>query len=129
MPGCCCCMPLLHNHLMDSCSYVRKHTLLAAKRGCICIPFIPPKSSTANPLLTHCILTHCCPFQAGTQGGAQTCCCTGRMQLELLERGRGREREGGGRNRSRIKVGISRMAISEPSLSLLNFQGQIAPSV
>ena len=30
MPGCCCCMPLLHNHLMDSCSYVRKNTLLAA---------------------------------------------------------------------------------------------------
>ena len=24
VPGCCCCMPLLHNHLMDSCSYVRK---------------------------------------------------------------------------------------------------------
>ena len=29
VPGCCCCMPLLHNHLMDSCSYV-KNTLLAA---------------------------------------------------------------------------------------------------
>ena len=24
VPGSCCCMPLLHNHLMDSCSYVRK---------------------------------------------------------------------------------------------------------
>ena len=24
VPGCCCCMPLLHNHLMGSCSYVRK---------------------------------------------------------------------------------------------------------
>ena len=23
MPGCCCCMPLLHNHLMDSCSYAK----------------------------------------------------------------------------------------------------------
>ena len=30
VPGCCCCMPLLHNHLMDSCSYVRKNILLAA---------------------------------------------------------------------------------------------------
>ena len=25
-PGCCCCMPLLHNHLMDLCSYVHKNT-------------------------------------------------------------------------------------------------------
>ena len=41
MPG-CCCMPLLHNHLMDSCSYVRKNTLLAAKGGCICTPLTPP---------------------------------------------------------------------------------------
>ena len=30
VPG-CCCMPLLHNHLMDSCSYVRKNAFLAAK--------------------------------------------------------------------------------------------------
>ena len=47
MPGCCCCMPLLHNHLMDSCSYmyVRKNTLLAAKGGCISLT--PPKSATA----------------------------------------------------------------------------------
>ena len=22
VPSCCCCMPLLHNHLMDSCGYV-----------------------------------------------------------------------------------------------------------
>ena len=29
----CCCMPLLYNHLMNSCSYVRKYTLLAAKGG------------------------------------------------------------------------------------------------
>ena len=43
VPGCCCCMPLLHNHLMDSCSYVRK----IAKGGCICTPLTPPKSATA----------------------------------------------------------------------------------
>jgi len=36
-------MPLLYNHLMDSCSYVRKNTLLAAKGGCL----TPPKSATA----------------------------------------------------------------------------------
>ena len=30
-PGCCCCMRLLHNNLMESCSYVRKNTLLATK--------------------------------------------------------------------------------------------------
>ena len=48
MPGCCCCMPLLHNHLMDSCSCVRKNTLLAAKGGCICTPLTPPKSATAQ---------------------------------------------------------------------------------
>ena len=45
MPGCCCCMPLLHNHLMDSCSYVRKNTLLAAKGGCICTPLTPLESA------------------------------------------------------------------------------------
>ena len=33
VPGCCCCMPLLHNHLMDLCSYIRKNILLTAKRG------------------------------------------------------------------------------------------------
>jgi len=32
--------------LMDSCSYVRKNTLLAAKGGCICTPLTPPKSAT-----------------------------------------------------------------------------------
>ena len=44
MPGCCCCMPLLHNHLMDSCSYnyVRQNTLLAAKRGVHLHPPYPP---------------------------------------------------------------------------------------
>jgi len=50
VPGCCCCMPLLHNHLMDSCSYVRKNTLLAAKGGCICTPLTPPKSATGTIL-------------------------------------------------------------------------------
>ena len=49
VPGCCCCMPLLYNHLMDSCSYaVRKNTLLAAKGGCICTPLTPPKSATGD---------------------------------------------------------------------------------
>ena len=48
MPGCCCCMPLLHNHLMDSCSCVRKNTLLAAKGGCICTPLTPPESATVH---------------------------------------------------------------------------------
>ena len=38
VPGCCCCMPLLHNHLMQNCvhgrSFVSKNTwLLAAKGG------------------------------------------------------------------------------------------------
>ena len=51
MPGCCCCMPLLHNHLMDSCSYnyVRQNALLAAKGGYICTPLTPPESATALP--------------------------------------------------------------------------------
>jgi len=40
-------MRLLHNHLMDSFSYLRKNTLLAAKGGCICTPLTPPKSATA----------------------------------------------------------------------------------
>ena len=39
--GCCCCMSLLYNHLMDSCSYVHKNTLLATKGGCICTPLTP----------------------------------------------------------------------------------------
>ena len=55
MPG-CCCMPLLHNHLMDSCSYVRKNTLLAAKGGCICTPLTPPESTTANGSNFHSII-------------------------------------------------------------------------
>ena len=49
VPGCCYCMPLLYNRLMDSCSYVHKNTLLAAKGGCICTP-LPP----LNPPLINC---------------------------------------------------------------------------
>ena len=45
MPGCCCCMPLLHNHLMDSCSYVCKIHYQPPK-GCICTPLTPSKSAT-----------------------------------------------------------------------------------
>ena len=46
--GCCCCMPLLYNHLMNSCSYVHKNTLLAAQGGCTCTPLSPPKSATED---------------------------------------------------------------------------------
>ena len=49
VPG-CCCMPLLHKHLMDSCSYVRKNTFLAAKGGCKCTPLTPPGSATVEYL-------------------------------------------------------------------------------
>ena len=42
LPGCCCCMPLLHNNFI-SCSYVRKNTLLAAT-------LTPPKSATEHEL-------------------------------------------------------------------------------
>ena len=38
-------VPLLHNNLMESCSYVHKNTLLATKGGCA---FAPPKSATSN---------------------------------------------------------------------------------
>ena len=48
MPG-CFCMPLLHNHLMDLCSYVHNNTLLTAKGGCICTPLTPPESATGMP--------------------------------------------------------------------------------
>ena len=47
MPGCCCCMPLLYNYLMDSCSYVLKNTLLAAKGGGA---FAPPLAPLNPPL-------------------------------------------------------------------------------
>ena len=42
VPGCCCCIPLLYNHLMESCSYLRKNALLAAKGGCMFTPLTPP---------------------------------------------------------------------------------------
>jgi len=54
-------MPLLHNHFMDPCSYVRKNTLLAAKGGCICTPLAPPKSAT-----------DCC-FEVATVLGLSNC--------------------------------------------------------
>jgi len=38
---------LLHNRLMDSCSYVRKNTLLATKGGCIS-PHLPPTKSATD---------------------------------------------------------------------------------
>ena len=41
VPGCCCCMPLLHNHLMDSCSYVRKIHDYPPKGGAFAPP-LPP---------------------------------------------------------------------------------------
>ena len=41
VPG-CCHIPLLYNHLMDSCSYLSKNALLATKGGA----FAPPKSAT-----------------------------------------------------------------------------------
>jgi len=47
-------MSLLHNHLTDSCSYVRKNTLRATKGGCICTPLTPPKSATAHPMPSGC---------------------------------------------------------------------------
>ena len=58
VPGCCCCMPLLHNHLMDSCSYVRKNTLLAAKGGCICTP-LTPLNPPLGPLYQKKALVFC----------------------------------------------------------------------
>ena len=39
VPGCCCCMPLLHNHLMDSSSYVHKNTLLPPLNPSLPIPY------------------------------------------------------------------------------------------
>ena len=42
MPGCCCCMPLLHNHLMDSWGYVRKNTLYSPPKGGAFAPPLPP---------------------------------------------------------------------------------------
>ena len=59
MPGCYCCMPLLHNHLMDSCSYVRKNTLLAAKGGCKCTP-LPPLNPPLVLLRCDCSVMSIC---------------------------------------------------------------------
>ena len=62
VPGCCCCMPLLYNHLMDLCSYVHKNKLLAAKGGCSCAPLTPPKSTTEVTLPDFIMApTHCTP--------------------------------------------------------------------
>ena len=33
VPGCCCYMPLLHNHLMDPCSYVCKKYTTSCQKG------------------------------------------------------------------------------------------------
>ena len=60
MPSCCCCMPLLHNHLMDSYSYVHENTLLAAKGGCICTPLTPPESATVLTQALNCLLIYLC---------------------------------------------------------------------
>ena len=48
VPGFCCCMPLLYSHLMDSCKYVHKNTLPAAKGT-----FAPLKSTT-DLISYHC---------------------------------------------------------------------------
>ena len=53
MPGCCCCMPLLHNHLMDSCSYVRKIHYYSRQRGVHLHPPYPP----LNPPLKLMLIT------------------------------------------------------------------------
>ena len=42
MPGCCCCMPLLHNHLMDSCSYVYAKIHYSPPKGGAFAPPLPP---------------------------------------------------------------------------------------
>ena len=77
-------MPLLHNHLMDSCSYVRKNTLLAAKGGCICTPLTPPESATACSFfsaiaLAQHIYTHFKPsFQSSVLYFTSVCMCVWR---------------------------------------------------
>ena len=45
-PGCCCCMPLQHNRLMDSCSYVQKIHYQPPKGGAFAPPLPAPKSAT-----------------------------------------------------------------------------------
>ena len=60
VPG-CCCMPLLHNPLMDSCSYVRKNTLLAA--------FAPPPPRSATAVSsTACKVPFFSHFRSGEMG-------------------------------------------------------------
>ena len=46
VPGCCCCMPLLDKHLMDSCRYVCKN----ASPSCQRVVFVPPLSPLNPPL-------------------------------------------------------------------------------
>ena len=51
MPGCCCCMPLLHNHLMDSCTVIIMYAKIhysPPKEGA----FAPPLPPLNPPLLT-----------------------------------------------------------------------------
>ena len=52
-PGCCCCMPLQHNRLMDLCSYVREVHYYLQERGAFAPP-LPP----LNPPL---VLMQCNP--------------------------------------------------------------------
>ena len=70
VPGFCCCMPLLYNHLIDSCKYVRKNTLLAAKEGCICSSLTPLKSTTGL-IPRHQI--YCIPPTAFSKNRVWTC--------------------------------------------------------
>ena len=48
MPGCCCYIPLLHNHLMDSCSYnlCTQKYITRRQRGVQLHPPYPPGSAT-----------------------------------------------------------------------------------
>ena len=49
MPGCCCRMPLLHNHLMDSCSYTQK-CIIRRQRGVRLHPPYPSESATDSTM-------------------------------------------------------------------------------
>ena len=49
VPGCCCYIPLLYNHLIDLCSYLYMQKYITSRqRGCICTPLTPPKSTTVH---------------------------------------------------------------------------------
>ena len=52
MPGCCCCMPLLHNHLMDSCTVIIMYAKIhySPPKGGAFAPPLPPLNP---PLLTY----------------------------------------------------------------------------